>query len=93
MTKRRVAVLILLFLGWYMIQGGEYSTLDWLELRSERTREKARIEALQREVDSLRAEAIAVETDPEVQERIARELYGMLRDGEVVYQVLREGER
>ncbi len=93
MTKRRIAVLILLFLGWYMIQGGEYSTLDWLELRSERTREKARIEALKGEVDSLRAEAVAVETDPEVQERIARELYGMLRDGEVVYQVLREGER
>jgi cell division protein FtsB len=76
-----------------MIQGGEYSTLDWLELRSERAREKARIEALRGEVDSLRVEAIAVETDPEVQERIARELYGMLRDGEVVYQVLREGER
>jgi cell division protein FtsB len=76
-----------------MIQGGEYSTLDWLELRSERAREKARIEALRGEVDSLRAEAIAVETDLEVQERIARELYGMLRDGEVVYQVLREGER
>ena len=93
MTKRRIAVLVLLFLGWYMIQGGEYSTLDWLELRSERAREKARIEALRGEVDSLRAEAIAVETDPEVQERIARELYGMLRDGEVVYQVLREGER
>ena len=93
MTKRRIAVLVLLFLGWYMIQGGEYSTLDWLELRSERAREKARIEALRGEVDSLRVEAIAVETDPEVQERIARELYGMLRDGEVVYQVLREGER
>lgn len=93
MTKRRIAVLVLLFLGWYMIQGGEYSTLDWLELRSERAREKARIEALRGEVDSLRAEAIAVETDPEVQERVARELYGMLRDGEVVYQVLREGER
>jgi cell division protein FtsB len=92
-TKRRIAVLVLLFLGWYMIQGGEYSTLDWLELRSERAREKARIEALRGEVDSLRAEAIAVETDPEVQERVARELYGMLRDGEVVYQVLREGER
>jgi cell division protein FtsB len=92
-TKRRIAVLVLLFLGWYLIQGGEYSTLDWLELRSERAREKARIEALRGEVDSLRAEAIAVETDPEVQERIARELYGMLRDGEVVYQVLREGER
>ena len=93
MTKRRIAVLVLLFLGWYLIQGGEYSTLDWLELRSERAREKARIEALRGEVDSLRAEAIAVETDLEVQERIARELYGMLRDGEVVYQVLREGER
>jgi hypothetical protein len=41
-------------------------------------------------VDSLRKEAIAVETDPQVQERLARELYGMLRKGEFVYSITRD---
>ena len=43
---------------------------------------------LELEVDSLKKEALAVETDPLVQERLARELYGMLRPGEFVYNIL-----
>lgn len=92
MTARRIAVVILLLLGIFAIQGGEYSSWDYLTMRRDRTDEKQRIAELERRVDSLEREAIAVETDPLVQERVARERYGMLRDGEHGYQIIRDDE-
>lgn len=92
MTARRLAAVILVLLAFFAVQGGEYSTWDWFTLRGERQEEQARIEALQRVVDSLAKEARAVETDPRVQERIARERYGMLKPGEFGYQIIRDDE-
>jgi cell division protein FtsB len=86
---RRLILLIVLAGLVFAVQAGEYSTWDWLALRRERGDEKERIVALRREVDSLKKEAVAVETDPVVQERLARELYGMLRPGEFVYTIER----
>ena len=74
----------------FALLGGEYSTWNWYTLRRERRQELARIDSLSRQVDSLRKEAVAVETDPKVQERLARELYGMLRKGEIVYSITRD---
>ena len=72
----------------FAVQGGEYSTWDWMTLRREEADEKSRIVELRKEVDSLEKEAIAVERDPATQERLARELYGMLRKGEFVYNII-----
>lgn len=72
----------------FAVQGGEYSTWDFFTLRREEADEKNRIAELRREVDSLEKEALAVERDPATQERLARELYGMLRKGEFVYNIL-----
>lgn len=69
-------------------RGGEYSTFDLLKLRSDLARERQAIADLQREVDSLRKVAKAVETDPRTQERIAREQFGMLRKGEFLYRLV-----
>jgi cell division protein FtsB len=91
-TGRRVAVVILVLLGIFAIQGGEYSSWDYLTLRRERTDERRQIADLEERVDSLARAAIAVETDPVVQERVARERYGMLRDGEFGYQIIRDDE-
>ena len=64
------------------LQAGEYSTWEWLALRREERGERERIRELKRELDSLLRYAKLVETDPETQERIAREQYGMLKAGE-----------
>lgn len=89
-TRTQVIVVILALALLFAVQGGEYSTWDFMTLRREERDEIARIAELKREVDSLEKEAKAVETDPATQERLARELYGMLRKGEYVYNIIWE---
>ncbi len=67
--------------------GGEYSTGDWRTLRDNVAAERAAATRLQIEIDSLRREADALETDPAAQERAARERFGMLRPGEMMYRI------
>ena len=70
------------------LEGGEYGTRDLVELKR-RTREAhERIAELRHEVDSLSRLDRALRTDPVTQERVARELYGMIRQGETLYQVV-----
>jgi cell division protein FtsB len=63
----------------YAIEGGEYGTSDLIHLRSRHHSLVARIDSLHHRIDSLSAFAHAIETDPAVQERIAREEFGMVR--------------
>jgi cell division protein FtsB len=78
-------VLGLLVLG-YALQGGEYSTTALLSQRARAARMRASIDTLRREVDSLARVKRAVQADPAVQERIAREEFGMVRgDKEILY--------
>ena len=72
----------------FAVQGGEYSTLDHLQLTREERAESLKVATLKRVVDSLARVAKAVETDPRVLERIARERYSMIRDGEFVYRLV-----
>ncbi len=70
---------------YYAVFGGEYS---WFELRATREaveRERAELEELRRRIDSLQALADSLETDSLTLERIARERFGMIRPGEVLY--------
>ncbi len=66
----------------FALMGGEYDTLDWLTLRQEIDSERQLIAELQGEVDSLSLYADAIESDSATQERVAREEFGMLREGE-----------
>ena len=95
MTRIRWIALVVIGLALYFaVQGGEYSTLQWLQLRSRVRAEAEQVRQLTREVDSLTAVKKRVDTDPAMQERLARELYGMLRPGELEYTILRdEGSR
>jgi cell division protein FtsB len=61
------------------VQGGEFGTLDLLRQRDRRVALNAEIDSLQHQVDSLTRLVHAIETDPAVQERIAREEFGMVR--------------
>ena len=72
----------------FAIQGGEYSTGDWLTLRHDAAAERKEVEALKAAIDSLQALAALVERDPAEQERIAREEFGMIRPGEFLYRLV-----
>ena len=70
----------------FAVQGGEWGTDDLLAQRSRAARLRAQIDTLEREVDSLARVKKSIQTDPVVQERIAREEFGMVRgDKELLY--------
>ena len=63
----------------FAVQGGEYSTLDLVRQRRDRQHMTATIDSLTRMVDSLRKYRDRLQRDPKLQERIAREDFGMVR--------------
>ncbi|MGI9140561.1 MAG: hypothetical protein ACR2GJ_05600 [Gemmatimonadaceae bacterium] len=83
----RLAVLALLAAALYFaVQGGEYSTADVLRQYVAKRKMTAEVDSLRRLVDSLERSLKSIETDPVVQERIAREEFGMVRgDKELLY--------
>ena len=74
---------------WFVLQGGEYGTSDLLAQRSRLAALKQDGAVLKRAVDSLVRWKKAIETDPVVQERLAREEFGMVRGSkELLYRFL-----
>lgn len=89
MSRARAAALTTaVALAAFALWGGEYSTADWLTMRRQLAEERAAVAALRAELDSLAKTAQDLETDPAVQERVAREQFGMIRDGELLYRVV-----
>ena len=73
---------------WFAIEGGEYGTRDLLQQRQRRARLQTAIDSAQHVVDSLRRYKKRLETDPVLQERIAREEFGMVRGSkEILYRI------
>jgi cell division protein FtsB len=88
-TPARWAALAALgFSLYFAVQGGEYGTTDLLELRQDEAEERDEVARLTRLVDSLERAAHAIENDPRVQERVARESFGMIRDGEFLVRLV-----
>jgi hypothetical protein len=70
----------------FAVQGGEYGTSDLLRQRAQQRLMKSEIESLRVVVDSLSSYKARLETDSAVQERIAREEFGMVRgSSELLY--------
>ena len=84
---KRVGVVALIAVAIvFAVQGGEFGTLDLVHQRQEKQRVARAVDSLQHMVDSLKRYANAVEHDPATQERIAREMFGMVRgDKELLY--------
>jgi cell division protein FtsB len=82
------ALAALVFALYFGIQGGEYGTTDLLALRRQEAGERSQVVRLRWVVDSLQREATAIEHDPRVQERVARERFGMIRRGELLYRLV-----
>jgi cell division protein FtsB len=70
---------------YFALFGGEYSFFEVRRVRSERVELESRLAELERANDSLRTWAEALEADSATIERLARERYGMIRSGEVLY--------
>lgn len=76
------------FALYFAFQGGEYGTLDLRQLRQDVAEESTNVVRLQHLVDSLERVATAIERDPRMQERVARERFGMLKKGEFLYRLV-----
>jgi len=86
---RAVAGVGILGVVWFAVQGGEYGTFDLFSQRARRARLQTEVDSLQRAVDSLVKWKKAIETNPVVQERLAREEFGMVRGSkEMLYRFL-----
>ncbi len=89
MKRTRIAgIAAALVLAGLAFQSGEYSTLDWLTLRRQLADERQAERDLEAELDSLGRLARALESDPVAQERAAREEFGMIRKGEILYRLV-----
>jgi len=86
---RRTAIAVLVAAAaYYFVWGGEYTLSDVRELDAERDSIAARVESLRAVVDSLERRAAVLDTSDFAIERVARERYGFLRDGEELYRFL-----
>ena len=72
----------------FAVQGGEYGTRDLMRQTVRRRALTSAIDSLSRIVDSLKRYKHRVETDPALQERIAREEFGLVRGNkELLYRL------
>lgn len=70
---------------YFALFGGEYTLFELEELRSLRADRAAELQRTESTLDSLHILAASLRDDPETIERVARERYGMIRDGEILY--------
>lgn len=76
----------MLGVAYFAIEGGEYGTSDLLRQRARDRDLRRAIDSLTRHVDSLKRYKRALATDIRLQERIAREEFGMVRgEKEILY--------
>jgi cell division protein FtsB len=79
LLKRLAVVAVVLAALAFAVQGGEYGTTDlWRQKQRKKVLVSA-LDSLQHVVDSLKRYKYRLQTDPALQERIAREEFGMVR--------------
>ena len=78
LTRLAVVVVVLAALV-FAVQGGEYGTTDLWRQKQRKQSLLGSIDSLQHVVDSLKRYKHRLQTDPALQERIAREEFGMVR--------------
>jgi cell division protein FtsB len=70
---------------YFAIQGGEYGTVGLIKQRFGKRAAKRAVDSLMRQVDSLSKVRASLQSDPAVQEKIAREEFGMIKQKEILY--------
>jgi cell division protein FtsB len=85
---RLLALVALIVAAAFAYWGGTFSAPNYRALLRDEARAAGTVARLQREVDSLRIFRDSLATNPVVQERIARDQYGMLRPGELMFTIV-----
>jgi cell division protein FtsB len=70
--------------AYYLVFGGVYSVFDMQELDTQRGAANTRIDSLIARTDSLIHRGDSLATMPAAIERVAREEFGLIRDGELL---------
>lgn len=70
---------------YFAVAGGEYSVLELRRGEAELELRRAELPVVRRQIDSLRARIDSLRHHDEALERFARERYGFIRDGELLY--------
>jgi cell division protein FtsB len=87
-----LVVVALVGAGLFALLGGTYTTFDLFRLKGDLAAEKEAIDQLKVAVDSLTKVAESAERDPRVQERLARDQFGMIKPGEHLYRIVPAGD-
>lgn len=85
MKLRWLAVPLIAGAAYYALFGGEYSLLEMRRLEREKLLEVERLQRTRAEANQLRLRADSLDRDSAALERIARERYGMIKEGERLY--------
>jgi cell division protein FtsB len=78
--------------AYYALFGGEYSYFELKATREAAAREAAELTERRRQLDSLQAWADSLQLDSVTLERLARERFGMIREGEILYRFAESGD-
>ena len=70
---------------YFAIVGGEYTVFEVGKLQTLQQESAAELTSTEAEIDSLTAFGARLRDDPIAIERVARERYGLIRDGEILY--------
>jgi cell division protein FtsB len=81
---RWLALAVLVAAAVFAMNGGVHSQRDYLALKRQETEIHHQLDSLRSVVDSLELFHDSLATSPVVQERLARERYGMIRPGEIL---------
>jgi cell division protein FtsB len=90
---RWIAMAVLLLAGFAAYGGGMFGQHNFEVVRREEADATRQLAQLQREVDSLKAFRDSILSNPAVQERYAREHWGMARPGEMLFTITRDSAR
>ena len=85
MIRKLLAGGVVLVTSYFLFLGGEYTFLDLWRLDREQARALTELDAVRAEVARLEARADSLATDSAALERLARERYGLIREGERLY--------
>lgn len=72
---------------YYAFFGGEYSLMEVRKARQEIVANERELTEVRKTLDSLRAWVDSLQNDSATLERLARERFGMIRGGEVLYRL------
>ncbi len=87
LLKRLILSTLIGLSVYFALFGGEYSVFELRRVRADNLELEQTLTELERANDSLRTWAEALETDSATIERLARERYGMIRSGEILYRM------